>query len=152
MRTLHLLPIALFLLTPRAWAEPAVDLPGADDDLPEAGGDPDADLPEAGEDPGDGSLPDDDALEDLPDEPEVPAGYLSVVIEGEFKEYRLKGPDGNFYTTGKLAPGKYVLGVRYDEATDWERYTLTLNDGREMRVDCDAAKRDCKVRERDWKR
>lgn len=129
------------------------DLPEAappEDDLPEADppeDDPLDDLPEAA--PSDDPL---DDLSDVPDQAPPPdGGLLDIVFTGEIDEMRLKGPDGKYYTPGRLQSGRYVLGIRYEEKEDWVRFTFDLAEGRETRIDCDVSTRECGVRSRVWK-
>jgi len=117
------------------------DDPPADplDDLPE--GDPLDDLPEA-----------DDEFADVPDQAPAPGGgLLSIEFTSEIVEMRLKGPDGKYYTDGRLEAGRYVLGVRYKDGEDWDRFTFDLLEGKEMRIDCNVTTQQCKVKSRDWK-
>ncbi len=137
------------------------------DDLPEAPP-PEAELQEGEEPPTavapperlppdgadleiDETLPDGD-LDDIPDQAPPPdGGLLEIVFTGDIAELRLKGPDGMYYTPGRLRAGRYVLGIRYAEKEDWVRFTFDLAEGRETRIDCDVSTRDCGVRSRVWK-
>jgi len=125
------------------------DEPAAPADEPDAPADPMDDLPEG--DPLD-DLPEDDEFADVPDQAPAPGGgLLSIEFTSEIVEMRLKGPDGNYYTDGRLGAGRYVLGVRYKEDQDWDRFTFDLLEGKEMRIDCNVTTQQCKVKSRDWR-
>jgi hypothetical protein len=138
------------------------DQPGAADDLPdepEDAGAPADDRP--GEDDLDGleDLPDGDdipqvelTLSEIPEEAPAPdGGLLNIAIDIEVAEMRLKGPDGKYYTPGRLKAGRYVLGIRFYEKEDWETFTFDLEEGKEMRIDCAASTKACHTKTRTWR-
>ncbi len=74
--------------------------------------------------------------------------HVSVSFTGEVAEWRLKGPDGKYYTTGLLKAGSYVLGVRFREGAQWSAFPVPLGEGLEVKVDCVVESESCRVRSR----
>ena len=74
--------------------------------------------------------------------------HVTVSFTGEVAEWRLKGPDGKYYTTGLLKAGSYVLGVRFREGAKWSAFPVPLGEGLEVKVDCAVESESCRVRSR----
>ena len=95
-----------------------------------------------------GTAPDGDGAGQKEAEPADSGVYVTVSFSAEVAEWRLKGPDGRYYTTGLLAPGSYVLGVRFGDADAWAAFPVPLGEGLEVRVDCLVDTEACRVRSR----